>query len=224
MHHLLSHILTSPGPTLPLILDEDMALECISAYSHIQVTSLEECTTGNIPWVRLYEKSQEKKSLSIEDIRRWIVDIAERPYEKRVIYILRAFDEASHEAMNATLKILEEPPDYAIILLVVSNPESLLETIRSRTINIWRWHSLREISEEVRWYINTYLRGDPTWLIRYTYSGKIDREEVLSMLTTLARHANSEQLALIEEAIIALFWVNETPRNILDRVILSPLP
>ena len=86
----------------------------------------------------LYEKSPEKKSLSIEDVRRWIVDIAERPYEKRAVYILRDFDEASHEAMNATLKILEEPPQYAIILLIVSNPESLLETIRSRTISIWR--------------------------------------------------------------------------------------
>ena len=86
----------------------------------------------------LYEKSQEKKSLSIEDIRRWIVDIAERPYEKRVLYILRDFDEASHEGMNATLKVLEEPPDYAIILLIVSNPESLLETIRSRTISLFR--------------------------------------------------------------------------------------
>lgn len=49
MHHLLSHILSDAGPTLPLILDEDMALECVSAYSHVQVASLEECTTGSIP-------------------------------------------------------------------------------------------------------------------------------------------------------------------------------
>ena len=40
--------------------------------------------------------------------------------------------------MNASLKILEEPPEYAIILLVVENPASILETIHSRTITLFR--------------------------------------------------------------------------------------
>jgi DNA polymerase III subunit delta' len=66
------------------------------------------------------------------------LDISEIPYEKKHIYILRDFDEATREAMNATLKILEEPPEYAIIALVVKNPESLLETIHSRTLNLFR--------------------------------------------------------------------------------------
>jgi DNA polymerase-3 subunit delta' len=70
----------------------------------------------------------------VKDMRTWIDQLSESPYEDQHLYILNKFDEASLSAMNASLKILEEPPRYAKILLVVSNPEALLETIRSRTI------------------------------------------------------------------------------------------
>ncbi len=36
------------------------------------------------------------------------------------------------EAQNALLKTLEEPPKYAIIILITDNKESLLDTIKSR--------------------------------------------------------------------------------------------
>ena len=35
-------------------------------------------------------------------------------------------------AQNALLKTLEEPPEYAIIILITSNKEALLDTIKSR--------------------------------------------------------------------------------------------
>ncbi len=39
--------------------------------------------------------------------------------------------------MNALLKILEECPIYASILLVVEDSEALLETIHSRCIDLY---------------------------------------------------------------------------------------
>lgn len=36
------------------------------------------------------------------------------------------------EAQNALLKILEEPPEYAVFLLLTDNPNKMLPTIRSR--------------------------------------------------------------------------------------------
>lgn len=39
--------------------------------------------------------------------------------------------------MNALLKVLEDTPEHAIILLVVDNREALLETIHSRTIDLF---------------------------------------------------------------------------------------
>jgi DNA polymerase-3 subunit delta' len=38
----------------------------------------------------------------------------------------------TEQAQNALLKTLEEPPEYGVIILTASNPETLLETVRSR--------------------------------------------------------------------------------------------
>lgn len=48
------------------------------------------------------------------------------------IAIVDALDEATDAASNALLKILEEPPARALLLLVCHNPARLLTTLRSR--------------------------------------------------------------------------------------------
>src|ERR1700730_8760597 len=48
------------------------------------------------------------------------------------IVIVDTADEMNRNAANAVLKILEEPPDRAILILVSDNPGRLLPTIRSR--------------------------------------------------------------------------------------------
>lgn len=45
-------------------------------------------------------------------------------------------DDLSPAAQNAMLKMLEEPPAYAVILILCRNPASLLETVRSRCMEI----------------------------------------------------------------------------------------
>ncbi len=207
-----------------MIVDENSALEAISMFSGMQISSLDECISGNIPWVSLYEKDNEedKKHLSVKDIRRWISDISEIPYEKKYIYILRDFDEATYQAMNATLKILEEPPAYAIIFLVVTNPEALLETIMSRTLHCFSGKRRFALSEEVKIWIQQYGEQDSIDLVRYLYKEKIDRDTALEILMELAYFADSKILSEIEESIVYLYNVNETPRNIMDRIILTP--
>lgn len=75
-----------------------------------------------------------------------------------MIYILRGFDTASTEAQNATLKLLEESPTYAIILLVVENPEGILETIHSRTITLFRRQPHEVLEKNVRDMVTQYFR------------------------------------------------------------------
>jgi DNA polymerase III gamma/tau subunit len=62
--------------------------------------------------------------------------------------------------MNASLKILEEPPEYAITLLVVENPENLLETIRSRTVSLFKKSRKISRNEELRNAIEKYKNDD----------------------------------------------------------------
>ena len=48
------------------------------------------------------------------------------------IVVIDSADEMNRHAANAVLKVLEEPPDRALLLLVTHNPGCLLPTIRSR--------------------------------------------------------------------------------------------
>ena len=50
--------------------------------------------------------------------------------------------------MNALLKVLEDTPKNSVIILVVTEAESILETIHSRTINLFRKKQDRTISIE----------------------------------------------------------------------------
>ena len=52
------------------------------------------------------------------------------------VIIIDSADELNRNAANALLKILEEPPDKALILLVCHTPSRLLPTIRSRCCNM----------------------------------------------------------------------------------------
>ena len=55
---------------------------------------------------------------------------------------------ATHESANALLKILEEPPAGLVMLMTTSAPDRLLETIRSRAIEVrFQSLSLAEIRE-----------------------------------------------------------------------------
>jgi DNA polymerase III delta prime subunit len=134
---IFEKILKNESRTLPLVLDEISILNFLSSHLGTQIESLEDCKTGNFENIYLYEKEEDKTCISVKVVREWILDLSEKPYSGKNIYILRDFDEATHQAMNASLKVLEEPPPHAIILLMVKNPESLLETIRSRTINLY---------------------------------------------------------------------------------------
>lgn len=206
--------------TLPAIMDEEDALDCVRALSHIHILSLDECISGSIPNIFLYQKQEDKKHLSIEDIQWFLRDVSESPYEGKALYLMRDFDEATLKAMNAMLKILEEPPKYAIILLIVKNPESLIETIRSRCL-LFSWSQEKyELEAEKKEWIDLYFSGNVSPLISYIYNERITKEEAQNILLFASKKATKEVLEKIEKGLIELFGVNETPRNILDRVFL----
>lgn len=48
------------------------------------------------------------------------------------VYIVESADKMTHEAQNAFLKVLEEPPSYAVFILLCESADSLLVTVKSR--------------------------------------------------------------------------------------------
>ena len=73
------------------------------------------------------------KTLKIEQIRDLQKNIVIKPikYGKK-IYIIDKADKMTEQSQNCILKTLEEPPAYAIIILIVTSAEKLIGTILSR--------------------------------------------------------------------------------------------
>jgi len=73
----------------------------------------------------------------IDDVRaiRDAVKLAPARAKKKV-YIIDEAHMLTVEASNALLKTLEEPPPHVIFILATTNPEKLIDTIRSRATNI----------------------------------------------------------------------------------------
>ena len=73
----------------------------------------------------------EHKTVAVEIVRNARADMYVMPNESdRKIYIFP--QELRVEGQNALLKILEEPPEYGVFILLSDNPEKLLPTVRSR--------------------------------------------------------------------------------------------
>lgn len=92
--------------------------------------------SGNHPDV-IYVTSQ-KKTLGVDEIRGQIletVDIKPYHYDKK-IYIIQQAHTMTVQAQNALLKTLEEPPEYAVFLLLAESIETFLPTILSRTVTL----------------------------------------------------------------------------------------
>ena len=75
----------------------------------------------------------EKKTVPVDLIRDARADMYIRPNEgNRKIYLFPRAQDMGVPGQNALLKILEEPPEYGVFLLLTDNPEKLLPTVRSR--------------------------------------------------------------------------------------------
>ena len=76
-------------------------------------------------------------SIGVDDIRRLNNDIVIKPYSSRYkIYIIREAEKMTEQAQNALLKTIEEPPEYAVILLLTNNFGAFLPTITSRCVRV----------------------------------------------------------------------------------------
>lgn len=100
----------------------------------------------------IYVTHAKPASIGVDDIREQINDtIMIRPYSSYYkIYIVDEAEKMTVQAQNALLKTIEEPPSYAIIMLLTTNQESFLPTILSRCVQL----KLKPLQDSV---VKTYL-------------------------------------------------------------------
>ena len=97
--------------------------------------SCKQAESGNHPDI-IRVTHEKPNSISVDDIRTQVnntVDI--KPYQGPYkVYLIPQADMMTPQAQNAILKTIEEPPSYAVFLLLTENAETLLPTINSRCV------------------------------------------------------------------------------------------
>ena len=111
-----------------------------------QCRSCKQAINRNHPDI-MYVEHEKPNVISVDNIRQQINgDIAIKPYSgARKIYIMDEAEKMNVQAQNALLKTLEEPPEYAVILLLATRVEAMLQTILSRCVVL----NTRPVHEEI---------------------------------------------------------------------------
>ena len=94
-----------------------------------------EFNTNNNPDFNILEP--EGNSIKIDQIRELTKKVYEKPVvSNRKVYIINDSNYMTKEAQNSLLKTLEEPPEYITIILITSNENLFLPTIKSRCTKV----------------------------------------------------------------------------------------
>lgn len=118
-----------------LCLDEEKAEK--QAYCD-RCKSCIEFNTNNNPDYKIIDIEKDEKAIKINQIREMQSKISEKPIiSQNKVYIINNADTMTIEAQNCLLKTLEEPPEYITIILIGSNENNFLTTIKSRCTKIY---------------------------------------------------------------------------------------
>ncbi len=87
----------------------------------------------NHPDVFMIQKEKESNFIKIDRIRDIIYQAGLKPYEARKkIFVINEAEDMNEESQNAILKILEEPRENQIFILIASRISGILPTVISR--------------------------------------------------------------------------------------------
>ncbi|MFW5984719.1 MAG: DNA polymerase III subunit delta' [Halanaerobiaceae bacterium] len=132
---------------------KELALEFVKALlcGSEQLGSCDQCVVcrkidhENHADVRLLTLEEESSSFKIDQVRDMQQELVYKPYEAPYkVYIIDSADRMTPEAANSLLQTLEEPPEYAVLILLAEEINQLLPTIISRCQQIYFYNVARE--------------------------------------------------------------------------------
>lgn len=178
-----------------------------------QCKSCKQTDSKNQPDIKYV--TYEKSGIGVDEIREQINDdIDIKPYSSRYkIYIVADSEKMTVQAQNALLKTIEEPPEYAIIILLTTNADMFLPTILSRCVLL----NIRPVKEEIiknqlmaEYGVSSYEAnvaavfsgGNPGKAIQLATSEDFKelKQHVVGMLTSLERGGMDTISSHIKEA------------------------
>ena len=159
-------------------------------------------------------------SLKIEQIRAFQKKILEKPINgKKKIYIINDAEKMTKEAQNCLLKTLEEPQAYVVIILICSNENAILPTVKSRCTKIFFSELTKEnISKFIQEkFSTTNFNENMLELCSGSIKRAIDvfeKRDVLSQINDIANNVTKvDKLKFIQEN--EIFYNNKEDINLL---------
>lgn len=163
-------------------------------------------------------------SIKIEQIRNLQKEIQEKPIiSKKKVYIIDDADLMTKEAQNCLLKTLEEPPEFAVIILIGSNENAFLPTIKSRCMIL---HFNRLSDSEIETYLKEqYNKLNVSQSMLDIAGGSIgrainlkDKQEQYSKVEEIINILDKKDLIDIIQASEILYKSKEDINDILDYI------
>ena len=141
--------------------------------------------------------------IKIETIRNLQQEIAQKPIaSSKKVYLIINSDAMTREAQNCLLKTLEEPPEYATIILTTANEAKLLNTIKSRCIKI----SFAPIDKkEIKIKLKEILQEQPNEELIDKSQGSLGRAVKLQENKEIYRQVDNILVNMNSQSIVTLF-------------------
>lgn len=144
-----AYIINGPDRSGKMMLAEAFAaaLQCEGegAKPCMECRSCRQAAGRNQPDI-IYVRHEKPNTISVDDIRSQVNnDIVIKPYSSsHKVYIIDEAEKMNPQAQNALLKTIEEPPAYAVLILLTVNADSFLPTILSRCVTL----NIKAVSDE----------------------------------------------------------------------------
>lgn len=121
-----------------LALGAAKALNCLNGTTGDDCTACQHIERRIHPDVHFVDVADDRKQISVDQIREILSNAPMRPYEGRTkVFIIDPASALTGSGSNALLKTLEEPARDTTFILLTRSPDLLLPTIRSRSQAIY---------------------------------------------------------------------------------------
>jgi DNA polymerase III subunit gamma/tau len=141
---------------------------------------------------------------SVDMIRKLIDNIAYPPLQSRFkVVIIDECHSLTSQAANTLLKTLEEPPPHVIFIFCTTEPDNVLDTIRSRCM-VTKFRSIRleEIKDRLRFICTEEkIEADDESLMFCARYAKGGLRDAVSLLDQLSRHRKPLTLDFVREVL-----------------------
>ncbi len=190
------------------------ALTCRSS-GHVPCGVCQSCiesAADSNPDIIYVEKPKDKTRIPVDVIRKVNEDAIIKPFDSpRKVYIIKDGDLLTPEAQNAFLKTFEEPPEYAVFIIIAESASSLLPTILSRAVLItfppvpnkkieqWLMESYPDEQKKIPFLVS-FCEGIPGTAEDILKNPEFDslRQDALQALGLLLSHEKSDAFKIEE--------------------------